>query len=457
MNRKVLAVLSLAAALTVGGAVTSFAAGWQQAANGAWEYYTSSGTRETDAWKKGADGLYRYIGGDGYMATNQWIDDTYYVDNDGVMASGKWMQLEAEDGDVDGLVWYYFNTSGKRVEEAWKKINNKWYYFDSDGIMQTGWILDDMYYTDENGAMVTGWQKLYPSEDSYDDDDWNEPVDSDGDGTYWYYFSSNGKKVVPEGDNGAEYQEKKISGAYYCFDEYGAMQTGWRNVGGGETIDNYHYYGEDGKAITNSWYSLEAPEDFDSYGDVQWYYFDSKGEPKVGPAEGDATIKDLERIKGLTFLFNDNGNPIYGLHKVCIDEDSGEYTAYYFGSDKMHCAMLTGKQEVEEGDGMVSDFYFLSSGKGFTGVKDGYLYYMGKRQVADDGEKYMPITVDGRNYLVGTNGRVASNKTVRDSNDVKYKTGSNGILLKIDDEDVAEGETFAEPQEPVWWDSWDNY
>ena len=154
MKRKGLAVLGLTAALVVGGATTALAAGWQQTSSGAWEYYDNSGNRETDVWRKGADGLWRYIGGNGYMVTNSWIDDTYYVDNDGVMAAGKWLQLESNSGNYDGLVWYYFNSDGKRVEEMWKKINNKWYYFGTDSIMLADTTTPDGYYVDASGAWV---------------------------------------------------------------------------------------------------------------------------------------------------------------------------------------------------------------------------------------------------------------------------------------------------------------
>ncbi|MGU8131621.1 hypothetical protein ACV3S0_04625 [Clostridium perfringens] len=36
---------------------------------------------------------------------------------------------------------------------GWKKINNDWYYFNSNGEMQTGWqyINGNSYYFDEKG------------------------------------------------------------------------------------------------------------------------------------------------------------------------------------------------------------------------------------------------------------------------------------------------------------------
>jgi len=36
---------------------------------------------------------------------------------------------------------------------------SKWYYFNADGVMQTGWVkvADAWYYLDKSGAMCTGW------------------------------------------------------------------------------------------------------------------------------------------------------------------------------------------------------------------------------------------------------------------------------------------------------------
>lgn len=45
-----------------------------------------------------------------------------------------------------------------RVHAGRKKINGKWYFFDENGYMKTGWIKykTKWYYCDESGAMLTG-------------------------------------------------------------------------------------------------------------------------------------------------------------------------------------------------------------------------------------------------------------------------------------------------------------
>lgn len=148
--------------------------------------------------------------------------------------------------------------------------------------MERGWILDDTYYTGDDGVMRTGWQKLIPP-DEYDEeinkvvpgyDTGN--VEYGEDGCYWFYFGTNGKKYVPSDDNsGDDYGTRKIDGTYYCFDEDGILQIGWKDVrdNGDGGIQDYMYFGSDGKARIG-WYSIEPPEDLDGYdGDVEWFYF----------------------------------------------------------------------------------------------------------------------------------------------------------------------------------------
>ena len=114
--------------------------------------------------------------------------------------------------------------------------------------------------------------------------------------------------------------------------------------------------------------------------------------------------------------------------------------------------MLTGKYNITEG-GVSWPYYFNSTGKGYTGVYDNYLYYMGKLQKADSGSKYEVFSVPNgnsyKNYVVNTSGKIAKNTTVKDSNGVKYKTNSSGILTKEDDESV-DGGSYRSPEEPEW-------
>ena len=333
MKKKNLAMLTLAALLSLGTAgITAFAAtGWAQEGSN-WVYYNNNGSKVTNAWRQAQDGTWRYLENSGAMATNKWVDnDDYYVDASGIMITNKWLQV-ANSRKASGYDWYYFGNNGKCSKDKWVQIDGQYHYFGDSGVMETGWILDDMYYCDDSGVMVTGWKKLTPPEEYQDTDTHTGPFETASDGQYWYYFGTNGKKVVPN-ENGTNVKQKKINGTYYCLREDGALQTGWVCVTGDESdnIEDYRLVDTDGKVRTG-WYSTEPPEYLQGHydHDVEWFYFNSKGVPETGPAKGSAKTSDLKRINSNTYLFNEYGVPVYGIQKVYTS--GGEYTAYYFGT-----------------------------------------------------------------------------------------------------------------------------
>ena len=460
MKRKICAVLTLTAMLSAGAAVSAWAAaGWVQN-NGQWQYQDRDGYIVRNEWQKGADGKYRYLDSSGYIAVSTWIDDEYYVGSDGIMVTDSWLREDCSSETDSGIAWYYFDSRGQAVKEGWKKIDDVWYYFDDVGVMQTGWVDENRYYTNESGQMLTGWQLLDPPEDvSYDEDDEEEYdpfTQADNDGKYWYYFKSNGRKVTPDEDSGNEDGTVRIDGDYYCMNSDGAMQYGWKNVEGGSSITSYKYFKSDGKMVTG-WYSLAAPRGIDDSSDeIHWYYFNSKGVPKADE-DGIPTKDDLLTINGKTYLFNNVGNPVYGLRKVYLgkSEDESNYTSYYFGEDDNDCWAHSGKIKVEEDSGEENTYYFTSAGRGFTGIKDNYLYYVGKLQVAQN-DKYELINVPGKDYavMVNSSGKVMKSTTVKNSDDIKYKTNSSGQVIEIDGEEVS-GVTGIDPEEPNYvTDDW---
>lgn len=452
MKKTKIAVLGITAALSAGTAFCSWAAaGWVQN-NGQWQYQDNYGYIVKNEWQKGADGKWRYLNSSGYIAVDSWVDDDYYVDSSGIMVTDGWLKVNDASSD-SGVIWYYFDGKGKAVKEGWKKINNKWYYFDDVGIMQTGWVDENQYYTQESGEMLIGWQQLDPPEDADYSGDMEDDYDpfalAENDGRYWYYFKSNGKKLTPKEDGG-ENGVVRIDKDYYCMNMDGALQFGWKNVTGDGGITGYKYFLPSGKMVTG-WYSAEAPKGLDqSDGEIHWYYFNSKGVPKADE-DGIANVKDLMNIGGKTYLFNENGNPVYGLRKVFLGDGSdGEYTSYYFGKNENECWAHKGRQQVEEDSGESNTYYFNDSGRGYSGVRDNYLYFVGKIQCAED-DKYEVINVPGKDYgvLVNSSGKVMKNTTVKMNDGSKYKTGSTGQVVAIDGETVS-NVTGREPVEPEW-------
>ena len=122
--------------------------------------------------------------------------------------TGRWEQ------SLQTGAWKYRSVTGEYAADQWLFENGKWYRFDKDGNMITGWyqnpVTKDWYYLWANGSMATGWV----------------PV-----GGRWYYLSASGEMAhdgtTPDGykvnangawvdANGKEYDapggEQKTSG-----------------------------------------------------------------------------------------------------------------------------------------------------------------------------------------------------------------------------------------------------
>ena len=453
MKKRSLIITIMTAGMVLAGSMTSLAAaGWTQDSSGRWQYLDKNGYVVTNQWQQGADNLWRWLDSDGYMAYSTWVEDTYYIGDNGAMVTGKWLQIT----DSEGTFWYYFNENGKRTQEKWLTIAGKKYHFDDNGHMETGWILDDTYYCDENGVMKTGWALLKDPTDSEDDGP-TTVITTTSDDAHWYYFLSSGKKFTPEISGTENYAERRIDGTKYCFDADGKLQTGWVNLGDSDYsgISNYRFYNTDG-TVRTGWYSYYPPDDIEgSYkGSVEWFYFSTDGRPKCD-LDGRLSANEIVKIGGRQYLFNEYGTPVYGLQKVYDSATSDSWHAYYFGS-YVNCTVQSGKFTLEESNGEKCTYYFSSNGRGYDGVKDGYLYYNGRIQKAEPGTKYQIISIPSsseyggyKNYLVNTSGKVEKNKSgSKDEDGIKYATNSSGIVTAIDDMLVGDEMLGKAPTDP---------
>lgn len=61
-----------------------------------------------------------------------------------------------------GNGWTYRYANGTMPRNTWDRINDKWYFFDQNGIMKVGWIWhnDHWYYCLPEGPMATGWNNI---------------------------------------------------------------------------------------------------------------------------------------------------------------------------------------------------------------------------------------------------------------------------------------------------------
>ena len=473
---KLVAVLSAAALLAMGASMTSFAAGWQKDDAGVWHYYDSDDEMVTGEWKKDG-GKWFYLDEDGDMAVDQWIDDEYYVGDDGAMLTNAWKYTmsddDQDDPDEDGENWYYFNNKGKKVAAETKKINGKTYLFDSDGKMEYGWQYEGgnmYYYGDEMDGARTESQWLWLSKSgSLDSDETDhqdifpgcndnneEMCDDEG----WYWFQSSGKMY-----NGAA--KKKINGKFYMFNEHGQMLYEWINntntvkYGSNAELDGEHkkqatasnmlYYNavEEGWR-GDGWYEMDGSEDMGTDSDTDWYLIDD-GEITYAKASDFAGVTDNDgkkiyvmrkkvKVSGNKyFAFNEKGQMQDGLQFV---KNDGGF--FYFDENGY---MKTGKVASVECDDDDYTFFFTTkngkNGIGYTGEKDGYLYYNGKRLEADDDYRF--FYVEGKVYLVNNKGKVQKatgtkgrdfddieNKSFVNVDDVTVMTNKNGVVTSID-------------------------
>ena len=388
MRRKLRSGLLAAAVMAVLSAVPALAAGWTTNSAGKSVYQNDSGT----------------------VVTNSWIK-----------------------ANVNGTTaWYYATSDGSIKTDGWMKINEKYYYFDGSGVMQTGWVDGDNYYCDpSSGEMKTGWKQLaLPS-------DLTSTGKSSAD-TYWFYFNQRtGEKFHSDG---SYVTTKTIDGIVYGFDENGCMATGWAETeSGSPEIAGYMYFAESnvgsfkmGQRLSNTWYSTVGPEDDDnsssnsdlSTGDVEWFYFKSNGHPAAGSSD----VFDVEKINGKRYLFNSKGNPVYGI-QIGTTSESSESAYYYCGGSKTDCSVRTGKITLTQDDGDKISCYFSANGKGYTGLKNNCIYYNGKMQKADSDLKYQAVTINGKTYVVNSSGSIMkSKKNAKDGDGNKWSTDASGLL-----------------------------
>ena len=202
--------------------------GWRKI-EGVWCYFQSSGAMYGKGWHKIGGVWYYFICGSDSKAG--WMDPrtdftedykeivvdgvTYCFKRGGALYAG-WLQWKAY-GDY---CWNYYTENG--MVTGWKKISNKWYYFDPkdrgfmyyDGLQSIG---GKYYYFKKTGELYTGWVQ-WTEDGPYC---WNY-YDDNGEATgwrkidgKWYYFDASN-------DNFMVYNcTKYIGGTYYTFNKAG--------------------------------------------------------------------------------------------------------------------------------------------------------------------------------------------------------------------------------------------
>ena len=444
---KLMAVLSAAGILTAAApelgilstASTAYAkeVGWVEE-DGSWKFNEEGDYYATDSWKKYGNDWY-YLDEDGEIATSQEIDE-YYVDESGKRVTNYWVSVTNDSywdsPDSPEVYWHFYGKDGEAVVSKWQKIDNQWYYFDDQGQMLTGKveIEDSTYYLgDENdGAQKTGWFEL----DSVDEDSEN-PLS-------WYYFDKDGTMVKDQTD-------KKINGSYYTFVD-GEMQTGWyklpvtatpseaaENTDNNElSADGYQYYDPETGVRVDGWREIEGIEGISKEDELYWFYF-KNGAPYFAKKG-----IELFSIDSQKYGFNTKGEMQTGLEVVTLN--NGTTANYYFSDNGV---INTGRQSIYDEDLDENQIWYFETsgskkGQGYHGILDDTVYEYGLRKEADEDLRVAPVTLDGKNYLVNTNGSLqkasstskstekpdlgAGFRDYKDTNGKFYVVDVNGVI-----------------------------
>ena len=468
---KLVAVLSAAALLAIGASMTSFAATkWVQEGED-WVYLNSDGERECNVWRRSGDNYY-YLNEDGIMAKDTLIKDdtvdaTYYVDENGVRITNAWKEIPSDEGaqvgsenteDTPEVLYYYFGSAGKAYtagnEKKVRDINGKYYMFNEEGQMLSGWqrsTKGDLYYlgTEREGWAYTGWQKLEPN-DYMQEEDYDE--------LEWFHFGSTGKAKVDK--------SAYIDGRYYHFNADGIMDDDWYNFGAATeptAASGAMAFASVSGTLSSGWvYTGDAdlPEDvrYDN-DDMYWYYLvtvreggkvarsipynyqlhnGSVSDSVVGTGAARAKV-----IKNKTYLFNSDGKMFKGFVVIegsvdkVYDKDNNEITTYnhinqtknahgckvvtnFAGADRPFAAVYSDTDPTKktyagiEGRTLLNGLYYFNEASGSvqgqmqTGrtaiTKDGetYYYYFSKDSKYP-GYAYTDAVQDG--YLYGSDGK----------------------------------------------------
>ncbi|XBG90399.1 hypothetical protein V4S38_10260 [Enterococcus cecorum] len=136
---------------------------WKENSTGRW-YQLEDGSYPKNAWKY-IDGSRYFFDEHGYMVHDKWIGNYYlksngqmaknewigkfYVDQNGVWVPGKFIE-EWKENSIGK--WYQLE-DGSYPKNAWKFIDDSWYYFNEYGYMvHDKWIGN--YYLKSNGQMA---------------------------------------------------------------------------------------------------------------------------------------------------------------------------------------------------------------------------------------------------------------------------------------------------------------
>ena len=262
--------------------------GWQTI-DGVRYYFDLTTGQKQFGWISHSNRLYYVFPETGKQVGEAVIDGTPYVfDEFGVLQTGIYT---CEDGTIAGCAedatpytgfvtdetsqaTYYFNENGI-AQTGWQIVDGATYYLGEDGVLRTGLtsIDDSVYDFGTDGAMQTGLVTMEDGTVLFFGADGKQAMGLQTVDGKTYYFNDLGMAVNTK---------QTIDGKTYYFGADGSMQTGKVTL-----QDGSYYFGKNGEQVTG-WLTLDGSE----------YYFDlTTGKM----ATGTVTLPDG------TYIFDENG------------------------------------------------------------------------------------------------------------------------------------------------------
>ena len=247
-----------------------------------WYYSTEDGKVTRNNWKKIAGVWYRFDE-NGIMISNAVYDD-YLFKASGVLAENSWVKI--------GDKWYYGNQEGKINRDKWAKIDGLWYRFDESGAMLSATIYKE-YLLKTSGAMAeNAWAKL---EDKWYyattsgkiiRDNWEKISGS------WYSFHKDGDMLS------SQWKEK-----YYLKDSGAMAQSEWFFD---KKFDSWFYLKSDGAYAENQWQGSYYLKSYGYMAKNEWI-FDKSYNAWYYLKEDGAYVTGNFTINGKDYSFQSNG------------------------------------------------------------------------------------------------------------------------------------------------------
>lgn len=247
-----------------------------------WYYATEDGKVTRNNWKKIAGVWYRFDE-NGIMISNAVYDD-YLFKASGVLAENSWVKI--------GDKWYYCDQEGKINRDKWAKIDGQWYRFDESGAMLSATIYKD-YLLKTSGAMAeNAWEKL---EDKWYyattsgkiiRDKWEKISGS------WYYFNKDGVMLS------SQWKEK-----YYLKDSGAMAKSEWIFD---EKYKSWFYLKSDGTYAENQWVGSYYLKSFGYMAKNEWI-FDKDYNAWYYLKEDGVYVTGNFTINGKDYTFQSNG------------------------------------------------------------------------------------------------------------------------------------------------------